>query len=403
MSNNLDPDQARHNNQEYYQSFEQFGSRSSPTEQSGILSECQTVRTQIKPDRTIRNTIRVSNSLDPDQARQNNQEYYQSVKQFGPRSGPTEQSEILSECRTVRTQIRPDRTIRNTIRVSNSLDPDQARQNNQEYYQSVEQFGPRSSPTEQSGILSECQTVRTQIKPDRTISNTIRVANSLDPDQARQNNQEYYQSVKQFGPRSSPTEQSGILSECHTVWTQIKPDRTIRNTIRVSNSSDPDQARQNNQKYYQSVEQFGPRSGPTEQSGILSECRTVWTQIRPDRTIRNTIRVSNSLDPDQARQNNQEYYQSVEQFGPRSGPTEQSGILSECQAVWTQIRPDRTIKRSGLFWVKTVCKCNQQTTTDVTGGHGSVLMLIRVFSNSEIYIFINRCDIYLDSSSIEEM
>ena len=36
-----------------------------------------------------------------------------------------------------------------------------------------------------------------------------------------------------------------------------------------------------------------------------------------------------------------------------------SGLSSECQTVWIQIRPD---KMSGLIWVQTVCKYYQQTT-----------------------------------------
>ena len=36
-----------------------------------------------------------------------------------------------------------------------------------------------------------------------------------------------------------------------------------------------------------------------------------------------------------------------------------SGIPSECQADWVQIRPDIL---SGLIWVQTVCKVYQQTT-----------------------------------------
>ena len=35
-----------------------------------------------------------------------------------------------------------------------------------------------------------------------------------------------------------------------------------------------------------------------------------------------------------------------------------SGIPSECQTVWTLIRPDGT---SGLILVQTVCQCYQQT------------------------------------------
>ena len=36
-----------------------------------------------------------------------------------------------------------------------------------------------------------------------------------------------------------------------------------------------------------------------------------------------------------------------------------SGIPSECQTVWIQIRPDVL---SGLIWIQTVCKGYQQTT-----------------------------------------
>ena len=36
-----------------------------------------------------------------------------------------------------------------------------------------------------------------------------------------------------------------------------------------------------------------------------------------------------------------------------------SGRPSECQTDWIQVRPD---KKSGLIWVQTVCKSNQQTT-----------------------------------------
>ena len=36
-----------------------------------------------------------------------------------------------------------------------------------------------------------------------------------------------------------------------------------------------------------------------------------------------------------------------------------SGIPSDCQTVWVQIRPDNL---SGLIWVQTVCKGFQRTT-----------------------------------------
>ena len=42
-----------------------------------------------------------------------------------------------------------------------------------------------------------------------------------------------------------------------------------------------------------------------------------------------------------------------------------SGIPSECQTVWIQIRSDNL---SGLIWVQTVCKGYQQMTKVVTSG-----------------------------------
>ena len=47
-----------------------------------------------------------------------------------------------------------------------------------------------------------------------------------------------------------------------------------------------------------------------------------------------------------------------------------SGISSGCQTVWIQIRPD---KMSGLIWIETVCKGNQQTT--LTGKELIVIVL----------------------------
>ena len=41
-----------------------------------------------------------------------------------------------------------------------------------------------------------------------------------------------------------------------------------------------------------------------------------------------------------------------------------SGTLSECQTVWIQIRPD---VMSDLLWVQIVCKDYQQTTTFAAG------------------------------------
>ena len=195
---------------------------------------------------SFRNTIRVSNSLDPDQARH--------------------LKKNLSGIPSVSNSLHPDQarhffqknSFRDTwsIRVSNSWDPDQA----QHYFQK------------------------------NYFRNTIRVSNSLDPDQA---------------------------------WHFFQKD-FFRNTIRVSNSLDPDQARH---FFFQK-----------DLSGISSECQTVWIQIRPDIFFKNL-----------------------------------SAIPSECQTVWIQIRPNiffqkkslrNTIRVSNSFliWIHTVCKSYQQTT-----------------------------------------
>ena len=151
----------------------------------------------------------MSNSFDQDQDQhcQNFsfkiffQKLYQSVKQFGTRSGPTlsklffqnNLSGTLSECQTVLIQIRTD-TLTNF------------------FFQNI-----------LSGTLSECQTVWNQIRTDtlsklffskHSFRNSIRVSNSFDQDQDRHSVkiiffktffQEHYQRVKQFGTRSGPT------------------------------------------------------------------------------------------------------------------------------------------------------------------------------------------------------
>ena len=176
--------------------------------------------------------------------------------------------------------------------MSNSLDPDQARHFFSKFIL--------------SGIPSECQTVWFRSGPTfffqkNSVRNTwsIRVSNSLDPDQARhffqKNSFRNTISVKQFGSRSGPAFFFQKIS--------------FRNTIRVSNSLDPDQARH----FFKII-----------LSGIPSECQTVWIQIRPDILFKRFL----------------------------------SEIPSECQTVWIQIRPDIM---SGLIWVQTVYKGYQQT------------------------------------------
>ena len=55
-----------------------------------------------------------------------------------------------------------------------------------------------------------------------------------------------------------------------------------------------------------------------------------------------------------------------------------SGIPSEYQTVWIQIRPDIL---SGLIWVQTVCKSNQQTTKVATSGERVKLLISREKKN----------------------
>ena len=53
-----------------------------------------------------------------------------------------------------------------------------------------------------------------------------------------------------------------------------------------------------------------------------------------------------------------------------------SGISSECQTVWIQIRPDSL---SGLIWVQTVCKGYQQTT--LVGKKLNIQIILLPFSS----------------------
>ena len=64
------------------------------------------------------------------------------------------------------------------------------------------------------------------------------------------------------------------------------------------------------------------------------------------------------------------------------------GIPSQCQTVWTQIRPDVL---SGLIWVQTVCKGYQQTTKVATSGE-------RVNGYPQrIFLWRNKENIYQDN------
>ena len=149
-------------------------------------------------------------------------------------------------------------------------------------------------------------------------------------------------------------------------------------------------------------------------SGISSECQTDWIQIRPDvlsgliwvqtvckgfapsrlfmlycrllifskstftkNSFRNTIWVSNRLDPDQVRhfvghdlgpnclqrfcplEIVHAFLSSADFFQNQLFQKILSGIPSECQTDWIQIRSDIL---SGMIWVQTVCKCYEQTT-----------------------------------------
>ena len=78
-------------------------------------------------------------------------------------------------------------------------------------------------------------------------------------------------------------------------------------------------------------------------SGIPSECQIVWIQVRPN-ILSGLIWVQSVC----------KSYQQTTLVGKII-----SGILSECQIVSIQVRLHIL---SGLIWVQTVCKSYQQTT-----------------------------------------
>ena len=56
-----------------------------------------------------------------------------------------------------------------------------------------------------------------------------------------------------------------------------------------------------------------------------------------------------------------------------------SGIISECQTVWVQIKPDIW---SGLIWVQTVCRGYQQMPL---ASNGSIIEPQHVISNNVVF------------------
>ena len=62
-----------------------------------------------------------------------------------------------------------------------------------------------------------------------------------------------------------------------------------------------------------------------------------------------------------------------------------SGIPSECKTIWIQIRPDVS---SGLIWIQTVCKVYQQTTL-VDKGLNSFACLTINLTNQSTNISLN--------------
>ena len=175
-------------------------------------------------------------------------------------------------------------------------------------------------------------TLINQSKLHMSFRNTIRVSNSLDPDQdrrslgpdlgpnclqrisARQQLQLALKELKNF------TCQKGIFSFCHDEFIHsyqpIKLHMSFRNTIRVSNNLDPDQDRRSvcpdlgpNCLQRISPRQQLPQAWKelknfTCQKGIFSfshEFVHSENQSKLHMSFRNTIRVSKSLDPDQDR------------------------------------------------------------------------------------------------------
>ena len=66
-----------------------------------------------------------------------------------------------------------------------------------------------------------------------------------------------------------------------------------------------------------------------------------------------------------------------------------SGIQSECQTVWIQIRPDIL---SGLIWIKTVCKGYEQTTLVGKELTGPMSWTGSIFYHFDIWVFISQRD-----------
>ena len=62
-----------------------------------------------------------------------------------------------------------------------------------------------------------------------------------------------------------------------------------------------------------------------------------------------------------------------------------SGIPSECQADWIQIRTDGL---SGLIWVHTVCKSYQGTTLEGKELSGTMVVLNKKFHRKILNIFL---------------
>ena len=160
-------------------------------------------------------------------------------------------------------------------------------------------------------------------------------------------------------PLSGPTKiLSGIPSEYQAVWIQIRPD-ILSGLIWIQTICKGNQQTTLVGKKSQKLNtDVGDKLRKLKQS--ILEAREEANKVKY-RTRVYTLLLGklSSADFFSNPTFSKKFFQSIKQFGSRSGMTQiLSGIPSEYQTGWIQIRPDIL---SGLIWVQTVCKGYQQT------------------------------------------
>ena len=166
------------------------------------------------------------------------------------------------------------------------------------------------------------------------------------------------------------------------------------------------------QDYHQSIKQFGSRSGPTFWSGSklfasyqqmtlvgqdLIKCQMIIQDIASHsishwRKNIDTFKISNSL---HTRYIPNFFFVVCLLFSKTFFfPKILSGVPSECQTVWIQIRPDIL---SGLIWVQTVCK-RYQFAKDIS--YQTVWIQIRPDKTSGLILVQTVCKSYQLSNNL---